>query len=1197
MEKQKEENEIDLGLILELAEENKIIYNQVPVNTLIEDMEKLKNGFFTNGYFTLGEEGEVDTNRFFKDSNEIAKFIDKILDKYDDHPSIYYTGNIYRYFRNYKRINRSDHGRGADEFNNIEEYNGENCYIPSGNGCFLKCINYIFKKHFSIEFFEFIKSYKRRPNVMARCRIPEFCKRYKIDIGIYDLNTKRILPWTVKQKNICVHIHRNHYCVVWKKNRKDSLLNGVDEIDKKFKYIKNKTNENNLKQRIRYRFPKHETIDQLENVFVFDLETHNDSEFAETYAAGLYDVNRLHDRWHRDLSENELVIERKNVIVFDASNGICIMNMLKYVSKNYEGDERTYIDKDGDEIISSYRLLLVAHNSSGFDSWVVLISLVKEITELKNIKTARGLISLFFRCGFKIVNTVEVPQYVKFTCTKSHIKGSLEKIGREYGLQPELLKGEMDHSLINKNNFIELRHIWEPYLISDVLCLAFINASHSMEMQKLSGFGIKDCLTEASLGWKCFGTYNKNKEFYTFNDKYVRDFIRKSIKGGRVCALNRYFESNQLAEILNTIKKHLKINDDEISNIIDKYLKYINTKRDKFKVEFENGEKDYRNINKKELDDFLDKKLGELNISDDLQKINEDDLLVSYDFNSLYPSAQIDKNSTWPKIETSYPFKKYMSDAICVLFNSGSWNEINRSAFLTVKYHNPENLIFQHLPIKEKIENPYKINRLEEINRTRNGVIIDTLTSVDIVEIVKYGGEILEIYEGFFCLNLNFNPYTEFVTDMFQKRDMFKSQEKDLLQNLAKKIGLSVHGGNIRKDINEKYKCVTENWMRENFDDRVKEWFTLKNGNLIVKLEDGEGVDDYDKAQSINTMPSHFGSYILSHSKRLMNNVFNEIDGFYSNNIYYGDTDSGYIHKKHWSTLVEKGFVGKSLGLGKNDHGNSGIFYAWFLAPKIKYCLVIGDFGIISAKRTFKGYSEEHRMIRLYEYISLSEGKTVSGRFSIDWTKTFEGIKIPHRKQNCSNCDNTKFCSDCLIKLKMNCFNCEMERSCKLCLDLISQKKTYSTDINMLKRKPPNEYHQMLPHYEGVYEPRHINIDFDSAKNILMKEDYKRVEKRRFERINDMKTHKSYIKYEDVPENKEIFIYGFKHVQTDKVDNCILIGCESDEIFETDKLFNFWSNKFINNEIEKRDFQTTGWPFMTLVKRNNFFKIQGVVCI
>ena len=84
-----------------------------------------------------------------------------------------------------------------------------------------------------------------------------------------------------------------------------------------------------------------------------------------------------------------------------------------------------------------------------------------------------------------------------------------------------------------------------------------------------------------------------------------------------------------------------------------------------------------------------------------------------------------------------------MNDAVCYFFNSGKWNHLNKSAFLTKNYHNPENLIFQHLTIKEKIKNPYKNNRFEEINRMRNGIIIDTLTSVDIVEIVKCCGVIL----------------------------------------------------------------------------------------------------------------------------------------------------------------------------------------------------------------------------------------------------------------------------------------------------------------------------------------------------------------------------------------------------------------------------------------------------------------------
>ena len=107
--------------------------------------------------------------------------------------------------------------------------------------------------------------------------------------------------------------------------------------------------------------------------------------------------------------------------------------------------------------------------------------------------------------------------------------------------------------------------------------------------------------------------------------------------------------------------------------------------------------------------------------------------------------------------------------------------------------------------------------------------------------------------------------------------------------------------------------------------------------------------------------------------------------------------------------MFDNGFVGKySVGLGKNDYGNSGIFYAWFLAPNTKYCLVIDDFGVISARKPFKGYSEEHRLKKLDEFISLSEGKTVSGSFSINWTKKFKGIKIPHRKQSCLDCDKNK---------------------------------------------------------------------------------------------------------------------------------------------------------------------------------------------
>ena len=73
---------------------------------------------------------------------------------------------------------------------------------------------------------------------------------------------------------------------------------------------------------------------------------------------------------------------------------------------------------------------------------------------------------------------------------------------------------------------------------------------------------------------------------------------------------------------------------------------------------------------------------------------------------------------------------------------------------------------------------------------------------------------------------------------------------------------------------------------------------SFENGFLIVKQEDDEGVDDYDKAKSTSTMPYRFGIYILPHSERLMNEVINQLGGTYNNSVYYNDTDSVYNHNK-----------------------------------------------------------------------------------------------------------------------------------------------------------------------------------------------------------------------------------------------------------------------------------------------------------
>ena len=129
--------------------------------------------------------------------------------------------------------------------------------------------------------------------------------------------------------------------------------------------------------------------------------------------------------------------------------------------------------------------------------------------------------------------------------------------------------------------------------------------------------------------------------------------------------------------------------------------------------------------------------------------------------------------------------------------------------------------------------------------------------------------------------------------------------------------------------------------MKNEYDDSVIEWFPLMNGNIMVKIKDKEGVVDEGVSKKVSSQPCQLGSFILSHSKRLMNDVISALGGFKSNQIYYGDKDSVYIHNDYYEILKAKGLIGKKLYQYKNDYGKKGILYGFFLAPKNKYCIAI----------------------------------------------------------------------------------------------------------------------------------------------------------------------------------------------------------------------------------------------------------------
>ena len=137
-----------------------------------------------------------------------------------------------------------------------------------------------------------------------------------------------------------------------------------------------------------------------------------------------------------------------------------------------------------------------------------------------------------------------------------------------------------------------------------------------------------------------------------------------------------------------------------------------------------------------------------------------------------------DEKSIHPKIETGYAFTRDMNDQLVENFNNGNFNQ--GSAILKIKYYNPRDLVVQHLPVKEKEK---KIG----INRMRIGYIIDYLTSVDIQEIVKIGGKVIEIYEGvIYKENFKVSPFRKVIDKLFALRQKYKEEGNDVMQLLVK---------------------------------------------------------------------------------------------------------------------------------------------------------------------------------------------------------------------------------------------------------------------------------------------------------------------------------------------------------------------------------------------------------------------------
>ncbi|ESP02830.1 hypothetical protein LOTGIDRAFT_156779 [Lottia gigantea] len=260
----------------------------------------------------------------------------------------------------------------------------------------------------------------------------------------------------------------------------------------------------------------------------------------------------------------------------------------------------------------------------------------------------------------QIIGNSNYLQNINFICSYQHEKSSLAAWVNLSNL-PMNLRKITDNNIAKytEDNWESLRHEWEPYATRDTLCLGACLIKYNKVMKEVVLQNISNNLTAPSLslkGWYYLYHYHKEmveEEWYETTTKmvpkhtekeniekvyshtfpFIRYFIRQSIKGGRVSANRKSFETNKIFvkmdEICNVLKEFISQSETRSDNIIDLFKKYSKSK--KYKTE----------VNSK------------------LKKI-KCTKLMAFD-----ASAMSDLDSEYPKAESGIPFLPEENKEIC----------------------------------------------------------------------------------------------------------------------------------------------------------------------------------------------------------------------------------------------------------------------------------------------------------------------------------------------------------------------------------------------------------------------------------------------------------------------------------------------------------------------------------------------------
>ena len=218
---------------------------------------------------------------------------------------------------------------------------------------------------------------------MTATRVGSFCRKHNNNIGCFD--GRRINPRNLTQRDTALKIHNNHFCLIWKSNGVSFNQVIENELKPNFKVVDNAVSDKHVKSFMKFEYNPKKVKSPLTNIVVYHSETFNKIRVVP-YCSCIYKLSKISGKYYRDISEQEYQKCLNGCVVFKGTG--CVNEMLDHVL-SFKGEPKKVKNK-----IVGYNLYLIAHNGSGFDSYVLLNNLPRWRSVVKLIKNGAGVVSL-----------------------------------------------------------------------------------------------------------------------------------------------------------------------------------------------------------------------------------------------------------------------------------------------------------------------------------------------------------------------------------------------------------------------------------------------------------------------------------------------------------------------------------------------------------------------------------------------------------------------------------------------------------------------------------------------------------------------------------------------------------------------------------------------------------------------------------